>query len=91
MGVLSKHHRYREAGEAANVNNVARFGEPDHSLFTTSKFFTPHRQHRHYLSVMFDAGDTKFKLGCARLRAPSALPLLHEGRRSAATARRFTP
>ncbi|MBR1820722.1 MAG: hypothetical protein IJ769_03780 [Clostridia bacterium] len=43
MGVLSKHHRYREAGEAANVNNVARFGEPDHSLFTTSKVFTPHR------------------------------------------------
>ena len=43
MGVLSKYHRYREAGEAANVNNVARFGEPDHSLFTTSKVFTLHK------------------------------------------------
>ena len=43
MGVLSKHHRFREAGEAANVNNVAKFGEPSRSLFTTSKVFTLHR------------------------------------------------
>ena len=42
MGVFSKYHRFREAGEAANVNNVARFGEPAHSLFTTSKVFTLH-------------------------------------------------
>ena len=43
MGIFSKYHRFREAGEAANVNNVARFGEPDHSLFTTSKVFTLHK------------------------------------------------
>ena len=43
MGVFSKYHRYREAGEATNVNNVARFGEPDHSLFTTAKVFTLHK------------------------------------------------
>lgn len=43
MGVFSKYHRYREAGEQANVNNVARFGEPHHSLFTTSKVFSLHR------------------------------------------------
>lgn len=43
MGVLSNYHRYREAGEAANVNNVARFGEPSYSLFTTSKVFTLHK------------------------------------------------
>ena len=42
MGVFSKYHRYREAGEGANVNNVARFGEPDHSLFTSTKVFTLH-------------------------------------------------
>ncbi len=42
MGIFSKYHRFREAGEAANVNNVARFGEPDHSLFTTTKVFTLH-------------------------------------------------
>lgn len=43
MGVFSKYHRFREAGEAANVNNVARFGEPAYSLFTTTKVFTLHR------------------------------------------------
>ena len=43
MGVFSKYHRFREAGEAANVNNVARFGEPHHSLFTTSKVLTLHK------------------------------------------------
>ena len=44
MGVLSKYHRFREAGEQANVNNVERFGEPLKSLFTTSKVLTLHRQ-----------------------------------------------
>ncbi len=43
MGVFSKYNRFHEAGEQANVNNVARFGEPHHSLFTTSKVFTLHR------------------------------------------------
>lgn len=42
MGVLSKYHRYREAGEQANVNNVERFGEPAYSLFTSTKVFTLH-------------------------------------------------
>ena len=43
MGVFSKYHRYREAGEAANVNNVEMFGKPVRSLFTTSKVFTLHK------------------------------------------------
>ena len=43
MGVMSKYHRFREAGEAANVNNVERFGEPVKSLFTTTKVFTLHK------------------------------------------------
>ena len=43
MGVLSKYHRFREAGETANVNNVSMFGEPVRSLFTTSKVFTLHK------------------------------------------------
>lgn len=42
MGVFSKYQRFHEAGEAANVNNVERFGEPDHSLFTSSKVFSLH-------------------------------------------------
>ena len=43
MGVFSKYHRFREAGEQANVNNVERFGEPKRSLFTSSKVFTVHK------------------------------------------------
>ncbi|WP_029231559.1 LURP-one-related/scramblase family protein [Butyrivibrio sp. VCB2006] len=43
MGVFSKVHRFREAGEDANVNNVERFGTPAKSMFTTSKVFTLHR------------------------------------------------
>ena len=43
MGVFSKYLRYRNAGEEANVNNVARFGEPVRSLFTTSKVLTLHK------------------------------------------------
>ena len=40
MGVFSQYHRFREAGEQANVNNVERFGEPARSLFTSTKVFT---------------------------------------------------
>ena len=43
MGVFSKHLRYREAGQQANVNNVEKFGEPVRSLFTTSKVFSLHQ------------------------------------------------
>ncbi len=43
MGVNSKHNRYREAGEEANVVNVERFGEPKKSLFTSSKVLSLHR------------------------------------------------
>ena len=42
MGVFSKIHRYREAGQEANVNNVEKFGVPYLSLFTTTKVFTLH-------------------------------------------------
>ena len=42
MGAFSKHHRFHEAGEEANVNNVERFGVPAHSLFTTTMVFTLH-------------------------------------------------
>ncbi len=62
MGVSSKYQRFREAGEAANVNNVERFGEPAHSLFTSTKVFTLH----HHIDitdaderVVYQA-DTKF-------------------------------
>ena len=44
MGVFSKIHRFREAGQAANVNNVERFGEPARSLFTSTKVATLHHR-----------------------------------------------
>ena len=44
MATLSKVHRYREAGEEANVNNVERFGLPVRSLFTSTKVFTLHHK-----------------------------------------------
>ena len=47
MGVMSKHHRFREAGEQANVVNVERFGEPVRSLFTSTKVFTL----RHHIDI----------------------------------------
>lgn len=50
MGVLSKHHRFREAGEQVNVNNAEQFGQPDHSLFTTTKVFTLH----HHIDIVDD-------------------------------------
>ena len=43
MGVFSKYHRFREQGEEANVNNVAEFGEPVRSLFTSSKILSLHK------------------------------------------------
>ena len=43
MGVFSRYLRYREAGEEANVVNVERFGEPVHSLFISTKFFSLHQ------------------------------------------------
>jgi uncharacterized protein YxjI len=43
MGVFSKYHRFREAGEEANINNVAEFGHPARSLFTSSKILSLHK------------------------------------------------
>ena len=42
MGVFSKVHRFHEVGDDANVNNVAQFGTPHHSLFTSTKVLTLH-------------------------------------------------
>ena len=48
MGVFSKIHRFREAGQEANVNNVEKFGTPVTSLFTTTKVFTLH----HHIDII---------------------------------------
>ena len=67
MGVLSKYHRFREAGEAANVNNVERFGEPAKSLFTTSKVFTLHK----HIDITNDRGEAVYQ-------ADTKFPSLHD-------------
>ena len=67
MGVLSKFHRYREAGEQANVNNVERFGEPEYSLFTSTKVLTLH----HEISITDDRDQVVYQ-------AKSKFPSLHD-------------
>lgn len=62
MGTFSKFHRFREAGESANVNNVERFGEPVRSLFTSTKLMTVHHRIEitdSYEHVVYRA-ETKF-------------------------------
>lgn len=44
MGVFSNVHRYREAGEAVNVNHAERFGMPARSLFTSSQVVSLHHR-----------------------------------------------
>lgn len=44
MATNSKFHRFREAGEAANENNVEQFGQPARSLFTSTKVFSIHHK-----------------------------------------------
>lgn len=67
MGVLSKVHRFREAGESANVNNVERFGQPVRSLFTSSKVVSLH----HRIEITDDAENVVY-------RAETTFPSLHD-------------
>ena len=67
MGVFSKYHRYREAGEQANAINVERFGEPARSLFTTSKVFTLHR----LIDITDDQGNVVY-------HSSTKFPSLHD-------------
>ena len=62
-----KHHRFREAGEEANVNNVARFGQPHHSLFTSSKVLTLH----HRIEITDDNENVVY-------RANTKFPSIHD-------------
>ena len=57
MGVFSKFNRFREAGEQANVTNVAAFGEPERSLFTSTKVLTLH----HRIEITDDRGEVVYR------------------------------
>ena len=67
MGVFFKVNRFREAGEEANVNNVARFGVPVRSLFTSSKVFSLHSK-----TEITDAEEN------VQYRAQTKFPSLHD-------------
>ena len=67
MGVMSKVHRFRESGQAANVRNVERFGEPVRSLFTSTKVMTLH----HRIEIT-DANENVV------YRAETKFPSLHD-------------
>lgn len=56
MGTFSKHLRYREAGEAPNVENVANYGEPCRSLFTSTKLFSL----RHHMEITDNSGNIMY-------------------------------
>lgn len=57
MGVFSKYLRFHEQGQQANVNNVERFGQPHHSLYTSTKVFTIH----HHIDITNDAGQVVYQ------------------------------
>ena len=67
MGTFSKIHRFREAGESANINNVELFGEPLRSLFSSTKVMTLH----HRIEI-FDAQENVV------YRSETKFPSLHD-------------
>ena len=67
MGVFSKYHRFREAGEETNVNNVQRYGTPLISLFTTTKVFSLH----HHIEITDSQGNMVYE-------ANTKFPSIHD-------------
>ena len=57
MGVFSKVHRFREAGEDANIYNVENYGVPAYSLFTSTKVFTLH----HHIDITDANGNIVYQ------------------------------
>ena len=67
MGVFSKIHRFREAGEDTNITNAERFGKPARSLFTSTKVMTVH----HRIEIVDENSDVVY-------RAETKFPSLHD-------------
>ena len=67
MGIFSNIHRYREAGQEANVNNVAEFGNPVRSLFSSSKVISLH----HRMEITDGSGNAVYL-------ASTKFPSLHD-------------
>ena len=58
MGVFSDIFRFREAGEPVNINNLEEFGEPEYSLFTSTKVFSLH----HRIEVTDEQGFVRYNV-----------------------------
>ena len=67
MAVDSKYHRFREAGEQANINNVEEYGVPARSLFTSTKVFTLH----HHIDITDNNGNIVYQ-------AETQFPSIHD-------------
>ncbi|MBP5491317.1 MAG: LURP-one-related family protein [Clostridiales bacterium] len=57
MGTFSKVHRFHGAGENPNVNNVAVYGQPVRSLYTSTKVFTIH----HHIDITDDSQNIVYQ------------------------------
>ncbi|MBE6127834.1 MAG: hypothetical protein E7185_01015 [Erysipelotrichaceae bacterium] len=58
MGIFSDIFRFREAGEPVNINNLEEFGEPEYSLFTSTKVFSLH----HRIEVTDEQGFVRYNV-----------------------------
>ena len=58
MGVFSDIFRFREAGEPVNINNLEEFGEPEYSLFTSTKVFSLH----HRIEITDEQGFVRYNV-----------------------------
>lgn len=56
MGLFSGIHRYREAGEPTDIDNLEEFGEPAYSLFTS----TPVLSLTHEIDITDEQGNLKY-------------------------------
>ena len=67
MGIFSDIFRFREAGEPVNINNLEEFGEPEYSLFTSTKILSLH----HRIEVTDEQGFVRYNV-------ETKLPSLHD-------------
>lgn len=58
MGIFSDIFRFREAGEPVNNNNLEEFGEPEYSLFTSTKVFSLH----HRIEITDEQGFVRYNV-----------------------------
>ena len=58
MGIFSDIFRFREAGEPVNINNLEEYGEPEYSLFTSTKVFSLH----HRIEITDEQGFVRYNV-----------------------------